>query len=169
MVGLSAVLCRLGLGLGLTLATAACTNPPSSAGSSAQPTPAKSDKLAEVVFHPASGGPAVPISVELARTPSELSRGLMFRKKLEDGTGMLFLFEDEDIRRFWMRNTYIPLDMIFLDSKKVVVGVEENTVPLDETGRGPNQPAQYVVEVRGGYARSHGILPGSRAEFKNVP
>ena len=85
------------------------------------------------------------------------------------GTGMLFLFDRAEPRRFWMRNTYIPLDMIFLDSQRVVVGIEENTVPLDETGRGPDQPAQYVGEVTGGYARSHGIGLGARAQFQNVP
>ena len=113
--------------------------------------------------------PPVRVRVELARTPEEQMRGLMFRRSLGPDAGMLFLFDRAEPRRFWMRNTYIPLDMIFLDAERVVVSIEENTVPLDETGRGPDQPAQFVVEVAGGYARSHGISVGSRAQFFNVP
>jgi hypothetical protein len=127
-----------------------------------------SGKAPQVVFFPSSGGAPVPVRVELARTQEEQMRGLMFRRSLDVDAGMLFLFDRPDIRRFWMRNCYIPLDMIFLDDHKVVVGIEENTIPGDETGRGPDQPAQYVVEVQGGYARAHGIGLGSRAEFRNV-
>ena len=89
----------------------------------------------------------------------------MYRRELPPNSGMLFLFEAPEIRRFWMRNTYIPLDIIFLNERKVVVGIEENTIPLDETSRGPDQPAQYVVEVAGGEARRHGLTVGARAEF----
>jgi uncharacterized membrane protein (UPF0127 family) len=108
------------------------------------------------------------VKVELARTPDELTRGLMFRDSLGANEGMLFLFPRSEVRRFWMRNTHIPLDMVFLDSSRVVVGIEENAVPLDETSRGPDAPAQYVVEVRGGLARQHGLGVGARAEFRNV-
>ena len=93
----------------------------------------------------------------------------MFRRELPDGTGMLFLFEREEPRTFWMRNTLIPLDMIFLDGKLRVVGVEEQTIPHDETPRGPATPAQYVLEVPGGYARRHGIAAGAKATFLGVP
>lgn len=108
------------------------------------------------------------VRVELARTEPEQERGLMFRRALDENAGMLFLFDRPVIRRFWMRNCYIALDMLFIDEHKRVVGIEENTIPGDETGRGPDLPAQYVVEVRGGYARSHGIGLGSRVEFHHV-
>jgi uncharacterized protein len=124
---------------------------------------------AQVVLQPAAGGPAVTVAVELARTPDEQARGLMFRRELPEGRGMLFLFEREEIRRFWMKNTLIPLDMIFLDGKRQIVGVEENTVPHDEESRGPDDPAQYVLEVPAGYTRRHGLGPGARASFVNVP
>ena len=121
-----------------------------------------------MVLQPAAGGPPVTVAVELARTSDEQARGLMFRRELPDGRGMLFLFERAEIRRFWMKNTLIPLDMIFLDEKRQIVGVEENTVPHDEASRGPDEPAQYVLEVPGGYARRHGLGPGARASFVNV-
>lgn len=122
----------------------------------------------QVIFYPSAGGPPVRVRVELARTPAEQERGLMFRRSLDADAGMLFLFDRLEIRRFWMRNCYIPLDMIFLDEQKVVVGIEENTLPLDESSRGPDRPAQYVIEVEGGYARRHGFGPGTRVEFRNV-
>jgi uncharacterized protein len=122
----------------------------------------------QVVLQPAAGGPPVTVTVELARTPEEQARGLMFRRELAEGRGMLFLFPRAEIRRFWMKNCLIPLDMLFLDEKRQVVGVEENTVPHDEAGRGPDEPAQYVLEVPGGYARRHGVGLGARAAFVNV-
>jgi uncharacterized protein len=109
------------------------------------------------------------VQVELARTPDEHARGLMFRHELPQGSGMLFLFDHAEVRRFWMRNTYVPLDMLFFDDKRRLVGIEADTVPHDEQGRGPDEPAQYVLEVPAGYAKEHGLGPGSRAEFKNVP
>lgn len=155
--------------LGLVLAAAiACQRPPSSSASPGSEQAAKGLPTAEVVLFPSSGGAALKVHVEVARTAQETSRGLMFRKSLDADAGMLFLFDALEIRRFWMRNTYIPLDMIFLDDKRTVVGIEENTIPLDETSRGPNQPAQYVIEVQGGYARQHGVGLGSRVEFHGV-
>jgi len=153
------------------LAVAGCQHPPASSGQGQSSTTGSptAELTSAVLFQPASGAPPVRVRVELARTPEEQMRGLMFRRSLGPDAGMLFLFERAEPRRFWMRNTYIPLDMIFLDAERVVVSIEENTVPLDETGRGPDQPAQFVVEVAGGYARSHGISVGSRAQFFNVP
>lgn len=153
------------------LACFACQRPPANPGQSqsASSPSSPSESHSAVVFEPPSGAAPVRVQVELARTPEEQARGLMYRRSLPPDGGMLFLFDRAEPRRFWMRNTYIPLDMIFLDAQRVVVGIEENTVPLDETGRGPDQPAQYVVEVAGGYARSHGIGLGARAQFQNVP
>lgn len=145
------------------LGAAACSRPPASVPVAG----AKADSPA-VVFQPSSGAAAWRVHVEVARTAEELSRGLMFRRELAADDGMLFIFPASDIRRFWMRNTYIPLDMVFLDSQRNVVGIEENTVPLDETSRGPDAPAQFVVEVRGGAAKLHGLGVGAKAEFQGV-
>jgi uncharacterized membrane protein (UPF0127 family) len=117
----------------------------------------------EVVF--TGGGGELRVKVELARTEAERERGLMFRQSLPPGTGMLFLFPHPERLKFWMKNTYIPLDMVFLDANRRVIAIEENAQPLSLNPRGPDQDAKYVVEVPGGWARSHGISPGIDVRF----
>jgi uncharacterized membrane protein (UPF0127 family) len=146
------------------VATAAGCSKPAPVANAVPPLPQEST----VVFYPATGGAPWAVSVEVAKTDETRARGLMYRRELPQNTGMLFLFDVEELRRFWMRNTYIPLDMVFLNARKVVVGVEENTIPHDQTSRGPDQLAQYVVEVAGGEARKHGVTIGARAEFLHV-
>ena len=111
------------------------------------------------------GGKPLEVAVEIARSEQARSRGLMFRTELAKGSGMLFVFESERILRFWMKNTCVPLDMIFLDEAGFVVGVEENTPTLSEQTFGSRCPARYVLEVPAGYARELGIKPGVRAEL----
>lgn len=112
-----------------------------------------------VVFLTASG--EVPVEVEIADTPAEQRRGLMFRRELAEGTGMLFVFEVESEHSFWMKNTYVPLDMIFVSAARRVVGVIADAEPLSEDSRTIGKPSQYVVEVPAGFARQHGITPGT--------
>ena len=108
------------------------------------------------------------VTVELARTPRERSQGLMFRKQLAADEGMLFLFEHTDVQKFWMKNTYIPLDMIFINEQMKVVGVEANAEPLTLQPRGPDLPSRYVLEVTGGWAERHGVAAGTTVEFTGV-
>jgi hypothetical protein len=81
---------------------------------------------------------------------------------------MLFVYDEPRERCLWMKNTHIPLDMIFLDHKHVVVDVIENAAPRTTRRRCSAAPAQYVIEVVGGFARKHGIRPGSRVEFEGL-
>ena len=120
-----------------------------------------------VVLRP-EGRPEVRVRVELARTGQEHGRGLMFREHLDADAGMLFLYPAEDIRRFWMRNTLIPLDMIFISADRRVVGIVEDAEPLTETLRQVAEPSQYVLEVNGGYAAAHGITAGTPVEFRDI-
>lgn len=106
--------------------------------------------------------------VERAVTPEEQSRGLMFRKRLDQKKGMLFVFDREEIRSFWMRNTFIPLDMIFIDSSLTVVSVHRGAKPLDETVIESRFPARYVLEVNAGRAEECLINPGSKSRFVNL-
>ncbi|MEM6635251.1 MAG: DUF192 domain-containing protein [Pseudomonadota bacterium] len=99
--------------------------------------------------------------VEIVDTPEERSRGLMFRENLPQSMGMLFIYEHPQTVAFWMRNTLIPLDMIFMDDRGVVQRVHENAEPLDETAIPGGQGIQYVLEVNGGLARALGIGPGA--------
>jgi uncharacterized membrane protein (UPF0127 family) len=108
------------------------------------------------------------VAVEIARSEPERQRGLMFRQALDDGHGMLFLFDRPEKLQFWMKNTYIPLDMVFMDVGRHVVFVEENAEPLTLNARGPDMDTMYVLEVPGGWARTHGIEPGVVARFLGI-
>lgn len=126
----------------------------------------------EVVFFAplslARSGTQVHVAVEVARTAQERARGLMFRRELASGHGMLFLFPEPAPLKFWMRNTYIPLDMIFFGADHRVVFIEENATPLTDTPRGPDTLTQFVLEVPGGWARARGLAVGAEARFRNL-
>ena len=101
-------------------------------------------------------------SVELATNTAERTVGLMYRKELPEGRGMLFDFHDEQPVQFWMHNTYIPLDMIFIRADGRILRIAENTVPLSETLVPSGGPVRAVLEVIGGTAKKLGIAPGDR-------
>ena len=113
-------------------------------------------------FQNPDGSTSPDISAEVVHTQAQRSLGLMYRKELGERQGMLFVFPRPDKVSFWMKNTYLELDMIFLDEHLVVVHVEREARPLTETPRPSSRPAQYVLEVRGGFAKKWGVLPGSR-------
>lgn len=108
------------------------------------------------------------IDVELARTPEQRARGLMWRKELAPDHGMLFLFEDERPQSFWMHNTLIALDMLHLDQGRAVVGVIAHAQPRTDTPRAVGKPARYVLEVGAGEAAAHAIGVGAQARFVGV-
>jgi uncharacterized protein len=103
-------------------------------------------------------------AVELATNDAERSRGLMFRKELPEGHGMLFDFEHEEPVSFWMHNTYISLDMIFIRGDGSILRIAENTEPLSDRLIPSGGPVRAVLEVIGGTARKLGISPGDRVE-----
>ncbi len=104
----------------------------------------------------------VRFSVEVADDPGERSQGLMHRQSMPKSAGMLFVYDAPQPVSFWMRNTLIPLDMIFMDETGVVQTVHENAIPLDETGIFGGDAIQYVLEINGGLASRLGIEPGSQ-------
>jgi len=103
-------------------------------------------------------------TVELATNDAERERGLMFRKELPEGRGMLFDFQQERPVAFWMHNTYIPLDMIFIRADGRILSIAENTTPLSDNLIPSGGPIRAVLEVIGGTARKLGIAPGDRVE-----
>jgi uncharacterized membrane protein (UPF0127 family) len=100
--------------------------------------------------------------VEVVATPEDRARGLMFRKSINDDQGMLFLFPREQPLAFWMKNTFIPLDMVFVSGDWRVVGVLKNVPPLNEDRRSVETPSQYVLEFGAGVAEKHNIMPGAK-------
>ncbi len=105
------------------------------------------------------GGRAA-FSVEVADDPSERSVGLMNRPSMPKGAGMLFVYERPQRAVFWMRNTLIPLDMIFMDETGQVTHVHSEAVPLDETGIDGGEDVKFVLEINGGLAERLGIAEG---------
>lgn len=106
-------------------------------------------------------------SVEIADEPAERSRGMMGRRELCDTCGMLFIWPDEQVRSFWMKNTPLPLDMIFLNSRGEVVSVIADTEPFRE--RPPyvaRRPARFVLETKAGYAAAHGVREGALVDLE---
>lgn len=106
-------------------------------------------------------GRRVQYGVELARTQEERGRGLMYRKTLKQDRGMFFIFSSSTIQSFWMKNTLIPLDLIFIDENLKVVGIVEDAQPHDLSGQHIKSPSRYVLEVNSGEAARHGIVPGT--------
>ncbi len=112
---------------------------------------------------------AVRFQVELALTPAEQARGLMFRETMPPLSGMLFVYPREADVAFWMRNTLIPLDMIFVDDEGRIVRVHENAVPGDETPIAAGAPALAVLEINGGAARRLGLAAGDELRSPALP
>ncbi len=108
------------------------------------------------------------VRAELAVTPEERAKGLMFRQKIEFDQGMLFVFEREGIYSFWMKNMVIPLDLIWLDKEKRIVHVERNVLPCDEDPcptYTSKIPALYVLELEAGSFEKRGLEIFDRLDF----
>lgn len=116
-----------------------------------------------------AGGSTYKFEVELATTPAEREQGLMFRKTLAANAGMLFLYPDEQQVAFWMKNTLIPLDMLFLKADGSIARIAHDAVPLDETPIPSNADVKAVLEVNGGTATSLGIKEGDKVDYPEAP
>lgn len=129
--------------------------------------PVDDSKPAAVVLTSAAG--ELRIAVEVARTPRQRDRGLMYRQHLPPDHGMLFIFAHERIQSFWMKNTLIPLDMIFISKDMTIAGIVENAEPQTKTSRRVDAPSSYVLEVNGGWSKDHGVAAGTTVRFENIP
>ena len=145
------------------VATAGCGG--SSVGSATRELDATPVRFVSVVL---TGTDSVEVTAELAATSRERERGLMFRRYLAPRGGMLFVFEDDAPREFWMENTFVSLDVIFLDSSGTVVGVVERTEPLSRDPISVDAASRYVLEVRAGLASSYGVSVGARADLSGL-
>lgn len=124
-------------------------------------------KEGELSFWQATGETELAkIDIELAKTEQERTQGLMFRRSMPDSIGMLFIFDREMPQSFWMKNTYIPLDILYINSQHQIVSIYRNTVPLSEESLPSAAPALYVLEVIGGFCTEHGINEGDYITFQ---
>jgi uncharacterized membrane protein (UPF0127 family) len=113
-------------------------------------------------------GREVAFQVEVADTPAKRTMGLQYRKALGADRGMIFLFPSESPQSFWMKNTPIPLDMIFINSQGKIVGIVEQTAPFSLETRSVEVPSQFVLEINGGLAKRHGIQAGDTVRFEGI-
>jgi len=120
-----------------------------------------------VIVHTQAGD--VPVAVEIADTPERRSLGLMYRKELGADRGMLFVFDAPAPVSFWMKNTVLPLDMIFIGDDRRVIGIVKDAVPFTTTSRGFDEPSRYVLEVNAGFSARHQLAAGDEVRFENVP
>lgn len=123
-------------------------------------------EITQVQFHNPDQSVTPPLKLEVADTFEERQIGLMYRKQLPENSGMLFIFQKEEPRQFWMKNTYLELDIIFLDHEYRVTNVVSRAVPLTESHRNSTKPAMYAVELVGGSAEKLGIKEGSLLEIQ---
>ena len=119
-----------------------------------------------VVVHTQRG--PVTVEVEVADTPEKRAQGLMYRRDLARDAGMLFAFPAESEQHFWMKNTPLPLDMIFIGANRRIVGIVANTRPFSERLLSVGDPTRYVLEVHAGFCARKGIITGDRVEFVRV-
>lgn len=117
-----------------------------------------------VTFTDAPGSPRV--EVELADRPETRERGLMYRTGMPEDAGMLFSWPSEQVRSFWMHNTCIPLDMLFIDARGFIVGILEQVPTLNDESRSIPCPAAHVLELNAGWTRAHGIAAGQRLRIE---
>jgi uncharacterized membrane protein (UPF0127 family) len=116
----------------------------------------------------ASRGP-VTVAVEVAATDSARAQGLMYRRELADGRGMVFVFPDEAEHSFWMKNTMIALDMLFVAGDGYIVGIHANAAPLSLTPISVGKASKWVIEVPAGFSERSGIAVGDQVRLRDVP
>ena len=118
----------------------------------------------EVVFRP-NGRPEARVAVEVMRTPRQIQRGLMYRAHLPPDQGMLFVFPRAGERRFWMKNTLVPLDMVFIGPDGKIGRIAANTVPMSLDPVPSIDPVSAVLEIAGGRAAELGIKDGDKVSW----
>ncbi|HVY12920.1 MAG TPA: DUF192 domain-containing protein, partial [Alphaproteobacteria bacterium] len=107
-------------------------------------------------------------NVEVAKTPSQLQQGLMYRNHMAADRGMLFLFPAEEVARMWMHNTHMPLDMLFIDRDGKIASITANARPFDDTPISSHVPVHAALEINGGMAQTLGIGVGGEVESESL-
>lgn len=121
----------------------------------------------EVILENAQGQP-IRVRVDVAAGPKEREQGLMHRRQLDPDAGMLFVYPFESEQAFWMKNTYIPLDLFFIGNNRRIVGIVENAKPLSLERLQVDTPSRFILEVNAGFKKKHGIREGSPVRFLGI-
>lgn len=114
----------------------------------------------------ASPTDSVRIEIEIADDPGSRSVGMMYRKSMRDDRGMLFIFEETKIQSFWMLNTPLSLDMIFVSPDSTINTIHERTIPHSRESHSSTAPSKYVIEVVAGFCDKHGIQVGDKVSWR---
>lgn len=125
-------------------------------------------KEGELIFSDSLGNTKAKIDIEIADDEYQRQLGLMNRKEMNENQGMLFIFPRQDFLSFWMRNTFLSLDMIFVDESKTIVTIHKNTRILSDTSYPSTKPARYVVEVLAGFTDRHNIQVGDKIDWMGM-
>ena len=115
-----------------------------------------------------SGDTIKKLDIEIADSQYKRETGLMYRKSMKEHQGMLFIYPEEAPRSFYMKNTYIPLDIIYYSKDSTVVSFQENAIPLDETALPSEKPAQFILELNAGKVKEWNIEAGDKIDFNRL-
>lgn len=124
-------------------------------------------KEGELTIFKSADSTKIKLDIEIADTDFDVQTGLMYRNSMENNQGMLFVFDDEIERFFYMKNTKIPLDLIYINASKSIVSFQKNAQPFDESSLPSNAPAKYVLEINAGLVDTWGVSVGDSITFSN--
>jgi uncharacterized protein len=152
---------------GIILLASACNNEPKPTSETVVTKPAEPPFVDEgdLKFIDKNGKEIAKIDIEISEKDAERNQGLMYRTHMGEFQGMLFLFEKPTPQAFWMHNTYISLDIIYVNEKKEVVSIQKNAAVQSDQSLPSLKPAQYVVEVNAGFSDRYGIVEGTKIQF----
>lgn len=125
-------------------------------------------KDGELAFMSTRGAVKGTIDIEIAETEAKRALGLMYREELGDRQGMLFIFSDDAVRSFWMKNTPVSLDIMFVTASREILTIHRNTVPFSEESYTSSGKVRYVVEVVAGYADRHRLAIGDKVFWQRM-
>jgi uncharacterized protein len=124
-------------------------------------------KDGKLTLTPANNSRQISLDIEIADNDNERMQGLMYRQSMQENEGMLFIFPNEEPRSFWMKNTYISLDIIYINSQKEIVSIQKYTQPKSTYSIPSERPAMFVLEVNAGFTDKNGINAGDKIEFSH--
>lgn len=123
-------------------------------------------RTGKITFADAKDAPVT--TIEVAENDHDRQRGLMYRTKMGDDRGMIFTFNEKDDHTFWMHNTCLSLDMLFLDDDGLIVGIEESTPTMSDDTFSVGCASKYVLELNAGWTRAHGVTAGQKVKLEGI-